>query len=119
MKKILGVVVVLIVLASAAVSAYAQAGVVGTWSVSVQGLSLEMVLAQDGEKISGTMESPHGKLQVKGEFSNGRLNFTATTVEPSAFQISAVASLNTDSSLSGKMTVDSLEMPFTAARSKK
>ena len=117
MKKALVVLLLAIVPAVFAVSLHAQQGVAGSWTMSVQGISLEMNLSQSGEKVSGTLDSPHGLLQVKGEFSKGKLTFTAVSAEAPQLQFAANGVLNSDGALSGTISVNLMEMSFTAVRS--
>lgn len=48
----------------------AQAGVTGAWDLSINGpegpISASADLKQDGEKITGTIESPAGKVDLNG-----------------------------------------------------
>ena len=53
-----------------------QKGVVGSWTMSAEGYVLEMVLAQSGRKVTGSIEGPHGPIRLKGEFAKGRLTFS-------------------------------------------
>ena len=73
--------VFVIVLALAVVSLHAQQGVAGTWSLSVPGMSMPMVLAQDGDRVTGTIESPHGVIQLKEEFSKGKLTLAGAPTD--------------------------------------
>jgi len=82
MKKLfVGFVLMTMVLAMSAVSLYAQASVSGQWIMSVQEMSLRLVLAQNGEKISGTLESPHGEIRLTGEFSKGKLTLSGASTD--------------------------------------
>src|SRR5947207_14907435 len=51
--------------------------VAGHWTMSVSSphgpLSMGFVLEQDGEKVRGTVASPHGDLTVEGKFAEGSL----------------------------------------------
>ena len=107
--------VFVIVLALAVVSLHAQQGVAGTWSLSVPGISMPMVLAQDGDRVTGTIESPHGVIQLKGEFSKGKLTLTGAPTDQHA-QVTAAATLGADGSLAGTLSVNLMEMSFTAVR---
>ena len=48
----------------------AQAGVTGAWDLSINGpegpISATADLKQDGEKVTGTIESPQGKVELNG-----------------------------------------------------
>lgn len=119
MKKVrFGFVIVMVV--ALAASLYAQQSVAGTWTMSVPGMSLGLVMAQDGEKISGTLESPHGQIQLKGEFSKGKLTLAGASTDSHPVQFSGNGTLGVDGSLSGSLSVNQgvnlMEMPFTAVR---
>ena len=117
MKKVMVVSVLAIVLGLSVVSAYAQQSVTGAWEVSIQGLSMPMVLSQDGQRVSGTLDSPHGTIQVKGDFSKGKLTLAGVMTESHSADISIAATLNSDGTLSGTMTAFQMDMSFTAVKS--
>ena len=53
-----------------------EKSVAGGWTVSVQEMSLHLVLVQKGKNISGTLENPHGGLiPITGEFVRGQIRF--------------------------------------------
>ena len=81
-------------------------------------MSLHLVLAQDGEKISGTLESPHGEIRLTGEFSKGKLTLAGASTETHPVQFAGTATLNANGSLAGNISANAMEMPFTAVRSK-
>jgi len=116
MKKVLVGFVFAIVLAASSISLYAQQSVAGQWTMSVHGMSLHLVLAQDGEKISGTLESPHGDIQIAGEFSKGKLTLAGVSTESHPVQFAGTATLGADGSLTGSASVNLMEMSFTAVR---
>jgi hypothetical protein len=108
-----------ILLALAAAAAYAQQSVAGNWELSVQNMTIPMVLVQDGEKITGTLDTPHGLIPVKGELSKGKLKLTGDATDSHPIELLATATLNPDGSLSGTISANSMEMSFTAVRSAK
>ena len=116
MKKVFVGFVLAMALAMPAVALYAQQSVAGAWVMSVQGMSLNLVLAQDGEKISGTLESPHGEILLTGEFSKGRLTLSGVSTESHPVQFAGTATLNADGSLAGTISANLMEMTFTAVR---
>jgi hypothetical protein len=116
MKKLFAgcLMVMLFVTAS---SLYARPkSVAGMWTLLVtdQG-SYPMVLAQKGKAITGSIDGPHGLIQVKGEFTNGQLKMAGTS---QAIQLSATGSLKADGSLAGNMTSNVGDMAWTAVRAK-
>jgi len=117
MKKVMVVLVLAVVLGVSVASAYAQQSVGGAWSVSIQGLSMDMVLSQDGDKVSGTLDTPHGLIQVKGDFSKGKLTLTGVTTDSHPIDMSLTATLNSDGALSGTLMAFQMDISFTAARS--
>jgi len=106
----------LIALVLSAVALHAQQGVAGTWALSFPGISMQMVLAQDGERVSGSIDSPHGVIQLKGDFSKGKLTLTGEATAQHPVQISALATVAADGSLTGTLSVNLMEMAFTAVR---
>jgi triacylglycerol lipase len=98
------------------VSAYAQESVAGSWVLSLAGLSMQLVLTQQGETTSGTLDTPHGLLTLKGNFVKGKLTLRGAVHESGSADISAT--LQPDGSLSGAFSMNQMEMPFTAVRSK-
>jgi len=117
MKKVTVVLVLAIVLGVSVVSAYAQQSMSGTWAVSIQGLSMPMVLSQNGERVSGTLDTPHGLMQVKGDFSEGKLTLVGVTADSHPVDLSITATLNSEGALSGTLTAFQMAMSFTAAKS--
>ena len=114
MKKVFFGVAIAIVLA--AVALHAQQSVDGAWTMSVHGMSLPLELTQDGEKISGTLESPHGTIRLIGEFSKGKLAISGATVEGQPVLFAGTATLTADGSLAGNLSVNQMEMTFSAVR---
>jgi len=119
MKKLFGVLTLMVVLAMSAGAVFAQQTLAGEWTMSVQGMSLQLVLAQDGEKISGTLDSPHGTIRLTGSFSKGKLTFSGASPEGHPIQFAATATLGSDGSLTGRVSADVMEMDFTAVRAAK
>ena len=104
------------VLALSSVLAYAQESLAGSWVISLAGLSMPLVLTQQGETISGTLDTPHGLLMLKGNFAKGKLKLSGAVHESGSADISAT--LQPDGSLSGAFSMNQMDMPFTAVRSK-
>jgi osmotically-inducible protein OsmY len=116
MKKLFVGFVMMTALALSTVLAHAQQSVAGEWVMSVQGMSLKLVMAQVGEKISGTLESPHGEIRITGNFSNGKVILSGASPEPHAVHLTGTATVTADGSLAGSMSVELTEMNFTAVR---
>jgi hypothetical protein len=79
-------------------------------------MSLKLVMAQAGEKIFGTLESPHGEIRITGDYSKGKLTLSGSSAEPHAVHFAGTATVVADGSLAGNMSVDQMEMNFTAVR---
>jgi hypothetical protein len=116
MKKVFIGFVFAAVLAVSAVVLHAQQSVAGAWTLSVHGMSLQLALTQNGEKVSGTLESPHGTIRLSGEFSKGKLTISGAVAGEPSVQVAGSATLTADGSLSGNMSVNQMEMTFTAVR---
>jgi hypothetical protein len=95
---------------------YAQQSVAGDWTMSVQGMSLRLVMAQNGEKISGTLESPHGEIRLTGDFTKGKLTLSGASTEEHPIQLTGTAVLTAQGGLAGTMSVNQMELAFTAVR---
>jgi hypothetical protein len=98
----------------AASSLYAQQqSVAGAWTLSAGGMSLRLVLEQKGKDITGTLETPHGTVPLKGEFAGGQIKFSGTSDE---IQLSATGTVKSDGSLAGSLTSHAGDMEWTAVR---
>ena len=67
---------VLVVLLAASFAA-AQAGVSGKWKLNFQtdqgAVDADLILKQDGEKITGSLNSPQGEAPLEGTFKGDKL----------------------------------------------
>jgi hypothetical protein len=67
---------VLVVLLAASF-ATAQAGVTGKWKLNFQtdqgAVDADLTLTQDGEKVTGSLNSPQGEAPLEGTFKGGKL----------------------------------------------
>jgi len=116
MKKWIGGFALLMALTASAISLYAQQSLTGKWIMSVHGMSLRLVMTQAGEKISGTLESPHGEIALAGDFSNGKLTLAGAVLDSQPIQFAGTAILKEDGSLAGVISANQMEMDFTAVR---
>ena len=96
--------------------------VAGKWTMTVDtgahGVrELGLDLKQTGKDVSGTFASPHGDMQVKGEFVEGTL--TLTTGEQEHGSISFNAKLKDDDTLSGYLSTPDGDLTWTATRARK
>ena len=117
-KRLAQLILIVTVTASASALGAAEQDLTGTWVMSVQDMTLGMVLTQTGTKIQGTLESPHGPIAVKGEFDHGTITLSGTSPAGSDLQIalSATGSVQTDGSLAGHLTSNVGEMSWRAVR---
>lgn len=67
-------------------STYAQSSVAGAWDLSINGpegpLSAVANLKQDGDKVTGTIESPAGTAELAGTLKGKALNMAFTIQSP-------------------------------------
>ena len=68
------------------VSAYAQGSVAGAWDLAINGpegpVNAVATLKQDGEKVSGSIESQAGTAEVSGTMKGKTLNMAFTVQTP-------------------------------------
>ena len=119
-KLQLALVMIVVALVSIAGSGYAQQkGIAGAWTLTAHGMSMHMVLSQDGAKISGSIDNPHGggEIRLSGEFADGKLTLAGGSDGGDlALQLSFTGTLQRDGSLSGTLTTNVGQMPWTAVR---
>lgn len=117
MKRVFASVVIAFLIAATAGSLHAkEKGITGTWTFSASEYILRLVLMQKGKNITGTLDSPHGPIPIKGEFSDGQIKFSGTS---EAIQLSATGALKNDGSLAGNLTSNAGDMAWTAVRTAK
>jgi hypothetical protein len=65
---------------------YAQSSVAGVWDLSINGpegaITAAATLKQDGEKVSGSIESPQGTADLSGTIKGKVLNMSFTIAGP-------------------------------------
>lgn len=68
------------------VSTYAQNSIAGAWDLTINGpegaITASATLKQDGEKVTGTIESPQGTAELAGTYKGKVLNMTFTIAGP-------------------------------------
>lgn len=116
-----GMLAILVAAAMAAASAASAAApsVAGVWSMAVQGsphgdVAMGLTLEQDGTKVTGTFNSPHGDMAVAGEFVNGELKIATTGSDDERIVFSA--RLKEDGTLAGYVSSQMGDMKWTAKR---
>ena len=107
MKQLVVGAAVVMTLAASQNLAYAkEKDVSGSWTLSAEGYVLKLVLVQIGTEISGTLESTHGPMPLKGQFARGRITFSGGG--PNGIggkeEFSATGKLQKDGSLAGDLT---------------
>ena len=93
--------------------------VTGRWTMSVNGgphgdMTMGLALQQSGKKVSGTFATPHGDIEVEGEFVEGALSLA--TRGGSDTQITLNAQLKDNGSLEGYVSSQMGDMTWTAER---
>ena len=120
MKRTIGILtVVMVLMASALTSAYAKdESIEGTWTFRLTEISLRLVLVQNGKKITGTLQNPHGNpIHLTGEFSRGQLKFKGSSKGGEwDYKLSGTGTLQSDGSFSGDLTSNVGDMKWTAER---
>jgi hypothetical protein len=97
-------------------------GVAGKWSMTVDtgpahGITtMGLTLEQDGNKVTGTLQSPHGDVPVSGELAKGAL--TLATTDSSEMKATIHGKLSDDGKLAGYLSTTRGDMKFTAERAK-
>jgi hypothetical protein len=110
--------------ASSSSAAAAGSGLTGAWKMtakSPQGArEFDLTLKQDGEKVTGTLNSAHsGEVPFEGTFAGGTLKFSTGGAGPHAMHLDYSAKLKDDGTLAGDLTGEQVNMAWTAERVKK
>jgi hypothetical protein len=97
----------------------ATASVAGHWTLSIKGsphgdVTMGLALEQKGRRVTGTFATPHGELQVSGEFTEGEL--TLATPAGGDPRITLSAKLKDDTTLDGYLSSEMGDMTWTATR---
>ena len=84
MARILSAILALGLIISA--TAYAQSSVAGAWELSIIGpegpITATATLKQDGENVTGSIETPQGVAEMKGTYKGKALNMAFTIQGP-------------------------------------
>ena len=117
MKTAVAMLIVVLVCAASPVAAGGR-DVVGTWTLSVEGLSLRMVLVQKGKRVTGTLQNPHGNpIALSGEFENGRMRFIGSSKGGEwEYNLAGIGEFAADGSFGGTITSNVGDMKWTATR---
>jgi hypothetical protein len=84
MARILSAILALGVIVTA--TAYAQSSLAGAWELSINGpegpITATATLKQDGENVTGSIETPQGVAEMKGTYKGKALNMAFTIQGP-------------------------------------
>ena len=84
MARILSAILALGLIISA--TAYAQSSIGGAWELSINGpegpITATATLKQDGENVTGSIETPQGVAEMKGTYKGKALNMAFTIQGP-------------------------------------
>lgn len=111
-----------LLLAIALAAGAATPGVAGTWTLTVDtgsahGITtMSLTLSEEGNKVSGTFQSPHGDHEVSGEFAGGALRLSTNASDE--MTVTFHATMREDGTLAGYVSTPRGDMKFTAERAK-
>lgn len=84
MLRVFSAVLALTLMVSA--GAYAQTGVAGAWDLAINGpegaINATATLKQDGDDVTGQIETPQGVAEMKGTYKGTTLNMSFTFQGP-------------------------------------
>ena len=96
--------------------------IAGTWTMSVDSphgaMTLGLALKQEGKTITGTFASPHGDLEIEGEFADPTLKLATTSHDSHFGDMTFNAKLKADGTLDGYLSSTMGDMKWTAQRAK-
>ena len=78
-------------------------------------VTLQLVLAQEDDRLTGTFVTPHGDLAIEGSVSNGQVQLHSAVED---VNLTIVAKPAENGTLSGAITSDMGDATFTARRVK-
>jgi hypothetical protein len=110
-----------LVMVAALVTALPMAPTVaGAWTMTVEGsphgtMTMGLTLKQEGTRVTGTFNSPHGDMAVDGEFVDSHLKL-ATTESREDEKILFDAKLTDSGMLAGSLSSPMGDMKWTASR---
>jgi uncharacterized beta-barrel protein YwiB (DUF1934 family) len=90
----------------------------GRWTMNIKGgphgdMTMNLELAQDGNKVTGTFTTPHGDLPVEGELVDAALTIATQGGDT---QVSLTAKLKENGTLEGYLSSQMGDMTWTASR---
>jgi hypothetical protein len=103
-----------------AMTAAQQHGVGGRWTMTADGHALTLSLTQNDKTITGTLDSPHGAVPLKGEIAGGTFTFSGKSdFAEHPLEVSVKGSVQEDGSLAGTLTSNVGNMNWSAVRDPK
>ena len=83
----------------------------GEWTFSAEGYVMPLSLQQDGTRVTGTLEGPHGPFPLQGEVKKGLIHFAGTSdgggirhsADSNDIDLFAIGTLQPDGSLQGTL----------------
>ena len=91
----------------------------GRWTMYIKGgphgdMTMNLELAQDGKKVTGTLTTPHGDLPVQGELADATLTIATSGGDT---QVSLTAKVKENGTLEGYLSSQMGDMTWTTSRS--
>ena len=84
----------------------------GNWTLSIQDMSMAMVLNQSGTALTGSLDSPHGAIRISGGVDGDTVTFAGASSSAPVVEVSATGTAKGDGSLEGMLTVNVGDAPF-------
>jgi len=84
----------------------------GNWTLSIQDMSMAMVLKQSGAALTGSLDSPHGAIRISGDVHDDIVTFSGASSSAPVVEVSATGTAKGDGSLEGMLTVNVGDAPF-------
>ena len=83
----------------------------GEWTFFAEGYVLPLSLRQDGTRVTGTLQGPHGVFPLQGEFRKGLIHFAGSSDgggfrhsdDSNDIDLFAIGTLQPDGSLAGTL----------------
>lgn len=100
-----------------------EADLTGRWTITLAAgahgpQTMALLLEQKDRDVTGTVETPHGSIPVRGAFRNGELELATEQTDDGQPQITLGAVLREDGTLAGYLSSSRGDMQWTAARNR-
>jgi hypothetical protein len=111
---------IVLIAGTPATTAAQPQGVGGRWTMTADGHSLTLDLTQKDRTITGTLDSPHGAVPLKGEIADGKFTFSGKSdFADHPLELSVKGAVQGDGSLAGTLTSNVGDMNWSAVRDPK